>query len=193
MAKLLGFCHLAVVAGIGANFFTNALVSDAFGGGLNGAIYADLAGFGNAFNNFAGNSFFNDHPDDFWGFGLGAGARGRWGGNGGNGWNDWNDGFNGNFNGNWGMNGMNGYYNGYYNNNFYTPSIYSSAYTLPSYTLPSYTLPSYTLPSYTLPSYTLPSYTLPSYSYDTSLYAYGSLPTVGGCWVQGVWQPTCWV
>jgi hypothetical protein len=60
MMQLLGFCQLAVVAGIGANYFTNAYVADAFGGGLQGAILADSLGYGNAFHGYVGSLALDD-------------------------------------------------------------------------------------------------------------------------------------
>ena len=64
------------------------------------------------------------------------------------------------------------YYYGYDPSLKYYTSAYADFYT------PTYTYPTYTLPTYTTPTYTLPTYTL---------------PTATGCWVDGVWQATCFV
>jgi hypothetical protein len=54
MQFLLGFCQLALVSGLMANAYTNALIGNAFGGGLQGAIIADQLGFGNTFDVYVG-------------------------------------------------------------------------------------------------------------------------------------------
>jgi hypothetical protein len=205
---------LAAVAGIGANIFANAAIADAFGGGLQGAALADLAGFGNAFNTFSGSLALNN-PElrDTLFLGLAA-PRGS--------------GFNAALNTYFGANALgaltgndfslslsdavlanqlipqrNGNGNLYYSSGYYRPQV---AATLDATTyLP--TLPTTYLPAYLPTTPYLPSATtyIPSVSatyssywpdYTTSLV--GS-PYVGlgvgsaGCWVNGVWMASCFV
>jgi len=59
---LFGFCQLSLVVGLGANAYTDAYFTNAFGGGLTGALFADQLGYGGLFNDFVGGNALSN-PD----------------------------------------------------------------------------------------------------------------------------------
>jgi len=196
MMKLLGFCHLAIVSGIGANFFTdlalaNSLpgtftgsdLTDAFllsgGFGLNGALSTAVTA------NALGGAFGGDSNGLLTAAILAGGF-----GNNNNNVRPIRPAFD-----------ASGNY--YYSSSYYVPPattvlppIYDTTY-LPTTYLPTTYLP----PTTYIPPVTtyLPTASLSSTIYPDYTTSYLPSPYVGlgvgsyGCWVNGVWMASCFV
>jgi hypothetical protein len=195
MLKLLGFCQLAIVSGIGANFLADVALANSLSGGnidltdaliLSGGLGAGFGGRGiNAALNTAVTANALGSLGDNNGL-LGAAILAN--------------GLNGGFNGNGGFGFNNNFRPAFdLNGDFY----YSSSYYVPPATTywPTTYLPTTYLPTTYIPPAT--TY-LPTTYLSTSLYpdyttSYISSPYVGlgvgsyGCWVNGVWMASCFV
>jgi len=208
MMRLLGFCQLAIVSGVGANFFANLALANSLGG--DGSLSLTGNGLTDAFllsGGFGGGRGINGALSTA----VTANALGGLGGSGNNGLLTAavlaNGGFgNNNGNGNGNGNGnfrpaFDGRGNYYYSSSYYIPPTTSY---LPTYDYSTY-YPTY-YPTTYLPttSYIPPATTyLPTTTFSSTLYpdytSYLGSPYVGlgvgsyGCWINGVWTASCYV